>query len=92
MASVSTAGNAISAGYYLCWHDFGIFKRFKVIIRPPRAPNIVDIFWQPPPSEGIKLNYDGALTSPLGVSVCGGIARDNDRDNDGSFLGAFASF
>ncbi|XP_058733389.1 uncharacterized protein LOC131604997 [Vicia villosa] len=86
MAAVSITGNAIAIDSHLSMHDFEILKRFKIIIRPPRAPNIWEVLWQPPPGTWTNLNYDGASLSS-GVSACGVISKDNQ----GSFLGAIAS-
>ncbi|XP_058773969.1 uncharacterized protein LOC131648172 [Vicia villosa] len=62
-------------------------KCYKVIIRLSKAYNIIEVIWQPPPRNWIKLNCNGASISPSGILACGGIARDNDN----SFLGTFAS-
>lgn len=88
MVAVSTSGNTIVVGSHKSLHNFGILKWFKVNIRPSRAPNIVEVVWHPPQRGWVKLNCDGASISSLGLSACGGLAKDFN----GSFLGAFASF
>lgn len=88
MAIVSIARSFVTYASHLSIRDFVIPNSFKVIIRPPKAPNIIEVIWNPPPRNWIKLNCDGASISPSGNSTCGGIARDND----GGFLEAFASF
>lgn len=49
MDAVSIVGNANTVRPHLYIHDFDILKRFKFTIRPPRAPNILEVFWQPLP-------------------------------------------
>ncbi|XP_058742332.1 uncharacterized protein LOC131614798 [Vicia villosa] len=85
-AAVSLAGNSSVASSFVNMDDFMIIKKFNVAIRPPRAPNIVEVIWKPPPRGWIKINCDGAVISS-GLSGCGGIGRNSD----GVFLGAFAS-
>ncbi|XP_058776587.1 pentatricopeptide repeat-containing protein At1g63070, mitochondrial-like [Vicia villosa] len=85
--AVSLAGNCSSVSSYINMEDFMIIKSFDVSIRPPRAPNILEVFWKPPPNDWFKINCDGAATLS-GPSGCGGIARNSD----GAFLGAFASY
>ncbi|XP_058726803.1 uncharacterized protein LOC131598195 [Vicia villosa] len=80
------AGNSSTATSFVNMEDFVIIKRFNVNIRPPRAPNILEVIWKPPPKEWIKINCDGAAISS-GLAGCGGIVRNSD----GIFLGAFAS-
>ncbi|XP_058738176.1 uncharacterized protein LOC131610264 [Vicia villosa] len=86
MATVFSAGNAVSIDSYIGIEDFVILKNFKVSIRSLRAPNNREVLWQPLPRGWFKLNCDGAATSIS--SVCGGLARDVD----GCFVGALASF
>ncbi|XP_058776768.1 uncharacterized protein LOC131651114 [Vicia villosa] len=83
---VSLAGNCSSVSSYINMEDFMIIKSFDVSIRPPRAPNILEVIWKPPPNDWFKIYCDGAATLS-GLSGCGGIARNSD----GVFLGAFAS-
>lgn len=87
MAAVSTTGNAISVDFHLCLHDFGILKRLRFL----SGPNVLLILWRSsdiPPRGWIKLDCDGASTSPLDILACGSIARDHG----GSFLGVYASY
>ncbi|CAI8619298.1 unnamed protein product [Vicia faba] len=77
MVVVSVADNSIVVGPHLSLHDFEILKRFKVTIRPSHASNILEFFWQPPPRNWIKFNYDGASKSPSGSLAYGVISRDN---------------
>lgn len=88
MAIVSFAMSFVTYASHLSIRDFVIPNSFKVIIRPPKAPNIIEVIWHPPPRNWIKLNCDGASISPLGNSTCGGIARYND----GGFFGSFCFF
>ncbi|XP_058783723.1 uncharacterized protein LOC131658448 [Vicia villosa] len=87
MDAVSLAGSASSTAKHLNVHDFIILKSFKVSIRPPKAPVIMEVIWKPPPRNWIKINCDGVSSSSPGLSACGGIVRNSD----GMFLGAFAS-
>ncbi|CAI8602751.1 unnamed protein product [Vicia faba] len=88
LATVSTAGNTVVDDSHLNISDFVILKRFKVIIWPPRAPNIKKVLWQPPLRVWIKFNTDWAAISSSSHSACGSFARDSG----GCFLSAFASF
>lgn len=88
MAIFSIFDNVVSVGSHLSMVDFVILKKFKVIIRPPRASNILEVLWQPPPRNWIKLNCDKASTYPSIISAYGGLARENG----GCFLGDFAYF
>jgi len=53
-------------------------KKFNVVIHPPKAPNILEVLWNPPPFQWIKCNTDGS--SNLQSSSCGGIFRNKDPD------------
>lgn len=65
-----------------------ILKHFKVTIKPPCAPKILEVIWKPPSWDLIKINCGDASQGNSGLSACGGITRDFD----GRFLGTFASF
>jgi len=64
--------------------NFVILKCFNVSIHPPKAPNIIEVLWKPPPPHWIKCNTDGSSTTLS--SGCGGIFRNHDAD----FLLCFA--
>ncbi|XP_058727045.1 uncharacterized protein LOC131598466 [Vicia villosa] len=82
---VSLAANNVVASY-LNMHDFILLKSFRVLFRPPKAPRIVEVMWQPPPRNWVKINCDEASVSPSGNSACGGIVRNSE----GGFLGTYA--
>jgi len=65
-------------------YNFIILKSFSVTIHPPKAPNIIEVLWKPPPPLWIKCNMDGSSTAHS--SACGGIFRNQDAD----FLLCFA--
>ncbi|XP_058746959.1 uncharacterized protein LOC131619937 [Vicia villosa] len=66
--------------------DFNLLKAFNIKIRPPRAPNIVEVIWHPPSLGWIKCNCDGAYNDNGLSTACGVIFRDHR----GNFLLAFA--
>ncbi|CAK8573315.1 unnamed protein product [Lathyrus sativus] len=72
MVVVSIASNATSISHHLSMNDFVILKRFKVIVH---ALNILEVLWQLPPKNWIKLTYDGASKFLSNLLACGGIAR-----------------
>ncbi|PNY03176.1 ribonuclease H [Trifolium pratense] len=53
-SNVSLSGNLTKLTYRSCMRDFSILKNFKVILRPPRAPSIKEVLWQPPPMNWMK--------------------------------------
>lgn len=55
--------------------DLMIIKNFKVICRPSKAPNVVEVYWHPRLSSWIKCNTDGL--SKNGVAACGGLFQDS---------------
>jgi len=66
--------------------DFVILKHFEVIIKPPKAPIIKEVLWNPPIFNWVKCNTRGASLGNPGQSACGGLFRNSTSD----FLGAFA--
>ncbi|XP_058759058.1 uncharacterized protein LOC131632300 [Vicia villosa] len=88
MEAVSLAGSVALATKHLNMHEFTIINSFKVIMRPLKAPNNMEVIWKPPSRNWIKINCDGALSSTSGLSACGGIVRNSDE----KFMGAFASY
>ncbi|XP_058763321.1 uncharacterized protein LOC131636708 [Vicia villosa] len=49
MEVVSLAGSVSSVTKNSNMQDFIILKSFKVTIRPPKAPVIIEVIWKPPP-------------------------------------------
>jgi len=45
---------------------------------PPKAPQIIEVLWKPPPPNWVKCNTNGSSTSLS--SSCGGIFRDNNSN------------
>ncbi|GAU50814.1 hypothetical protein TSUD_410840 [Trifolium subterraneum] len=64
--------------------DFSILKYFKVTLRPPRAPSIKEVLWQPPPIDWMKCNTDGAYNTVK--ASCGGVFSNRQSE----FVFAFA--
>ena len=87
ISATSLSGNLCKLHATSSITDFTILKAFKVLLRPPNAPKIIEVIWQPPIFNWIKCNIDGASIGNLGISSCGGIFRNSNFD----FLGAFAS-
>lgn len=53
-----------------------MLKKFDIIVRPPKPPDIIEVFWSPPLGDWIKCNTDGSSSSSS--SSCGGIFRDSN--------------
>jgi len=51
-----------------------MLKKFNITVRPPKPPDIKEVFWTPPLGYWIKCNTDGASTTAS--SSCGGIFKD----------------
>ncbi|XP_058783649.1 uncharacterized protein LOC131658360 [Vicia villosa] len=64
-----------------------IRRAFNIMIRPARAPNIVEVLWHPPSLGWIKCNCDGAYNHNGLPATCWGLFRDHR----GNFLLAFAN-
>ncbi|XP_019460131.1 PREDICTED: uncharacterized protein LOC109359893 [Lupinus angustifolius] len=57
--------------------DLCIRKAFKVSINYPKAPSILEVIWQPPTRNTIKVNTDGATIGYPGHAGGGAIFRDH---------------
>ncbi|XP_019425135.1 PREDICTED: uncharacterized protein LOC109334017 [Lupinus angustifolius] len=57
--------------------DLCILKDFKVAINYPKAPSILEVIWQPPTRNTIKVNTDGAARGYPGHAGGGAIFRDH---------------
>lgn len=58
--------------------DFALLKKFNITLHPSKAPQIKEIFWNPPLLPWMKCNTDGAVNST--TSACGGIFRNYKAD------------
>lgn len=65
--------------------DLLIIKKFGIECHPPKAPQITDVYWLPPPPGWIKINTDGLSHKDPLVAAAGGVFRDGL----GTVLGAF---
>jgi len=83
-ASLSRNNTRLAANSSI--YDFVILKHFEVIIKPPKAPTIKEVLWNPSIFNSVKCNTDRASLGNLGQSACGGLFRNSTSD----FLGAFA--
>jgi len=77
-SSVTLSGNNSKDTSNSSMTDFAIIKKFKVNIHPPRAPQIKEVLWQPPPINWIKGNIDGSAS--IVASACGIVFRNSDAD------------
>lgn len=84
--NVSLSGNNSNKTANSSTYEFAILKSFKVIIKPPEAPTIKELFCSPPLPNWVKCNTDGATIGKPCISFCGGIFSDSDTN----FLGCFA--
>jgi len=84
ISNTSLAGNITNATVTSCLQKFTFIKKFNIIIHSPKAPQIIEVIWQPPIQYWVKCNTDGAVNSSSASS--GGIFKDNE----GNFLLAFA--
>lgn len=66
--------------------EFSILKSFRVPIKPPNAPRVIEVIWTPPIFDWVKVNTDGAATKSPTNAAAGGIFRDRD----GNCIGCFA--
>ena len=86
ISGASLSGNNTRLAANSSISDFVIHKHFEVIIKPPKAPIIKEVLWNPPIFNWVKCNTDGASLGNPGQSACGGLFRNSTSD----FLGAFA--
>ncbi|PON78161.1 hypothetical protein PanWU01x14_021430 [Parasponia andersonii] len=66
--------------------DLDILKCLHVQLKPPKAPRIVEVHWQVPPADWLKVNIDGTAFGSLGL-VGSSCVFHTSR---GFFKGAFA--
>lgn len=88
LSACSLARNNSKTTSHVNIHDFVYLKFFKVSLRPPKAPWILEVIWKPPLCGWIKINCEGASLNNHGPFASGGIAWNYD----GNFFGSFASF
>lgn len=88
LSACFVADNNAKVVSHLNMHDSFLLKFFKVVIKPPKAPRIIEVLWKPPSRIWIKINCDGASLNNPSVSACVGIIRNHDRN----CVGAFAHF
>ncbi|MCI20530.1 ribonuclease H protein, partial [Trifolium medium] len=86
ISKTALAGNSTKKTASGSLTEFAIFKTFSVKILPPKAPNIIEVLWQPPLNLWVKCNIDGAAKGYPGLAACAGLFRDNSGD----FIGGFA--
>ena len=55
--------------------DFIILHNLDIKGNPPKSPSIIQVTWNPPPTNWTKLNIDGAAKGAPGHAGCGGIFR-----------------
>ena len=84
ISSIALSVNLTNATASSSISEFALIKKFNINLHPPRAPQIIDVTWQPPIPHWIKCNTDGASSSL--TASCGGIFRDSAAD----FLLGFA--
>jgi len=77
ISNVNITGNCTNATS-LSMLDFSLLKKFNITLHPPKAPQIKEIFWNPPLPLWMKCNTDGAASSI--TSACGGIFRNHKAD------------
>ena len=74
--AVSDANRLEIGCMHNCVDDLLILRRFDLLGRPARAPNIKSVIWSPPAPGWIKVNTDGAASCSPGVGGCGGVFRN----------------
>ncbi|MCH90106.1 ribonuclease H protein, partial [Trifolium medium] len=85
-ANASFSGNNTKATACASLVEFRILKAFNVLLHPPNAPSIKEVFWSPPIANWVKCNTDGAAIGIPGQASCAGVFRDQNA----LFLGCFA--
>jgi ribonuclease HI len=83
-ANITMVGNFTSKVSNSALRDFITLKRFNVNVHSLKPTTIKEVVWQPPLSNWVKCNTDGASTSSS--SSCGGLFRNSNAD----FLYGFA--
>ncbi|GAU47191.1 hypothetical protein TSUD_350560 [Trifolium subterraneum] len=83
-SNISMAGNFTSKLSSSALRDFITLKRFNVTVHSPKHTILKEVIWQPPLSNWVKCNTDGASTNVS--SACGGLFRNSNAD----FLYGFA--
>jgi len=73
LASTSLSGNYTMKTSNNSIRDFTILKQFKVTTHHPKAPQIKEVVWHPPPAKWINCNIDAASKGNPDISACGGI-------------------
>lgn len=58
--------------------EFVILNKLNVVLHPPKAPDIIEVIWQPPIFNWIKCNTNGSSNN--NNASCGGIFRNKDAD------------
>ncbi|KAL8499339.1 hypothetical protein ACS0TY_022354 [Phlomoides rotata] len=73
----STARERITAHMHNSPVDLDILSACKVKGRPPKAPTVKCVRWQPPPIGIMKINVDGSAAGSPGQLTCGGMFHDH---------------
>jgi hypothetical protein len=80
IANVSLSSNNSKKTSSNSIRDFIILKHFNFTIHHPNATVIKEILWQPPLTNWVKCNIDGAVKGNPGIAGYGGIFRNHAAD------------
>lgn len=84
--NVNLSGNHSSKNVKCFISDFILIKAFKVNIKPPKHPDIIEVIWTSSALDWIKINIDGASIGNPESSSYGGIFINKHGDHLGSFV------
>ncbi|XP_019430885.1 PREDICTED: uncharacterized protein LOC109338180, partial [Lupinus angustifolius] len=86
--AIALSGNQTKLNASTSMQDFNILRCLNIAINYSKAPKIVEVWWNPPLHDRIKINSDGAAMGSPGNAVGGALFRNHKGD----FLGVFAEF
>ncbi|XP_019431606.1 PREDICTED: uncharacterized protein LOC109338757 [Lupinus angustifolius] len=86
--AIALSGNQTQLNANTSLQDFNILRSLNIAINYSKAPKIVEVCWNPPLHDRIKINSDGAVMCSPGNAAGGALFR-NHR---GEFLRVFADF
>ncbi|XP_019459974.1 PREDICTED: uncharacterized protein LOC109359738 [Lupinus angustifolius] len=86
--AIALSGNQSKLNASTSMLDFDILRSLNVAINYSKAPKIVEVCWNPPLHDRIKINSDGAAIASPCIAAGGTLFRNHRGD----FLGGFSEF